>query len=200
MQKEKTKRALLLLAHPDPESFNYTIAQKVTEILEGDGWSLERVDLYQSGFLPVLSLDEIRSWQESQLNLEIESEQRRIERSDLILLVSPLWWGHFPAILKGYLDRVLTRGFAFEREGGRLFGELRDKKVLNIQTVGNLAESAQEAEALEETARHYENSLFAPCGLKGKTLLLDGIPSLGDVHYQKTLILIEKELLSLIQS
>ncbi|EJS89871.1 hypothetical protein AAUPMC_09371, partial [Pasteurella multocida subsp. multocida str. Anand1_cattle] len=71
---------------------------------------------------------------------EVKFEHQLIEQANLITLVYPLWWMGFPAILKGYLDRVLSYGFAYKTENEQSVGLLGGKKMQHFITIGNNVE------------------------------------------------------------
>jgi len=105
-------RISVILAHPGDSSFNHAIAQTAVEQLEGNGHTVLFHDLYKEGFDPLLLSEEIP--QDAQLPLEIADHCREIAAADGIILIHPNWWGQPPAILKGWVDRVIRPGIAYE--------------------------------------------------------------------------------------
>ena len=107
-------RCLLVYCHPVPESFCAALRDAAAETLRARGWELRLVDLYADGFQPVLSPEERRFYDQGapadpQLQPYIES----LRWADAILFVYPTWWYGLPAMLKGWLDRVLLPEVAF---------------------------------------------------------------------------------------
>ncbi|MBN2085317.1 MAG: NAD(P)H-dependent oxidoreductase [Anaerolineales bacterium] len=102
----------LILAHPDPGSFNHAIAAAAAQELARLGHVVLFHDLYAEGFDPVLPAGEIPA--DSPLPESVRAHGREIARSDGIVIVHPDWWGQPPAILKGWVDRVLRPGVAYE--------------------------------------------------------------------------------------
>jgi NAD(P)H dehydrogenase (quinone) len=121
--------ALVVLAHPEPTSFAAALAHTSVAALEGSGWDASLLDLYREGFDPVLSE---RDFTERAIPARLQpmDEQlhaadghtfaadlaRHVElftASDLLVLVSPMWWFSIPAMLKGWIDRVFANGVAY---------------------------------------------------------------------------------------
>ena len=92
-------------------------------------------------------------------------EQNLIKAADLITLVYPLWWMGFPAILKGYLDRVLSYGFAYQTENGCSVGLLSDKKMQHFITMGNNLERYQSLNFDKALQTCLVDGLFNFCGI-----------------------------------
>jgi NAD(P)H dehydrogenase (quinone) len=102
----------VILAHPDPGSLNHAIAATVVQTLEANGHEAILHDLYRERFDPVLPMKELS--REAALPSEIARHCGEIAAADGIVIVHPNWWGQPPAILKGWIDRVLRPGVAYE--------------------------------------------------------------------------------------
>ncbi len=112
-------RALVLFAHPCPESFSAALHAKVVETLERRGWEVDDCDLNAEGFNPVLTETERRGYHEVGSNLPPVAEYvERLQAADALILVFPVWNFGYPAILKGFLDRVFLPGVSFRLENG----------------------------------------------------------------------------------
>jgi NAD(P)H dehydrogenase (quinone) len=131
--------ALIVVAHPDPRSRTHRVAAGLAEgILQsglsqsglsqsgrsdsGEGHSAEIADLAKEGFDPRFSAADIAAFRlEGPLPAEVRAEQARIERADALVLVYPVYWWSMPGLLKGWIDRVFTNGWAYdELPDGRL--------------------------------------------------------------------------------
>jgi NAD(P)H dehydrogenase (quinone) len=101
----------VILAHPNPDSFNAAIAAAACQETRSLGHDLRFHDLYQERFDPLVPLAELDSdaVPAGQLHLHC----REIAEAGGIVLVHPNWWGQPPAILKGWVDRVLRPGVAY---------------------------------------------------------------------------------------
>lgn len=102
---------LLLLAHPDPDSFNHAIAGTACARIEENGHRLVFHDLYLERFDPVLPSAEIPI--EAALPPGIDAHCRELADADGIVIIHPNWWGQPPALLKGWVDRVIRPGVAY---------------------------------------------------------------------------------------
>lgn len=102
----------VILAHPDKNSFNHAIADTAVEELQKHGHEVRFHDLYEEEFDPLLPPEEIAS--DSLLPGEIETHCDEIAAADGVIVVHPNWWGQPPAILKGWVDRVIRPGVAYE--------------------------------------------------------------------------------------
>ena len=109
----------VILAHPDVNSFNHAIAGAVVEILHRNGHEVAFHDLYRERFTPVLPAREIP--RDAVLPRMISRHCTEISGADGIIVVHPNWWGQPPAILKGWIDRVLRprSGLHVRRRGQR---------------------------------------------------------------------------------
>jgi putative NADPH-quinone reductase len=112
---------VLLLAHPRPDSFNHALARQVAGALESAGRRVIFHDLYREGFDPILRPEEAytsgdRASQVARVTDDPLLRQHRaeIQQADGLLVVHPNWWGKPPAILAGWLDRVLVPGVAYQ--------------------------------------------------------------------------------------
>lgn len=96
---------------------------------------------------------------------EIKFEQKLITEADLITFIYPLWWMGFPAILKGYLDRVLSYGFAYQNENNISVGLLEHKKIQQFITMGNSIEKYQQLGFDKALKSCLVDGLFNFCGI-----------------------------------
>lgn len=118
-------RIFVLLAHPATRSFNHAIVERVRSALRGH--ELVEHDLYGEQFDPVLTGTEIL--RRYSLEPAVQAHYRDLQQTDAVIIVHPDWWGQPPAILKGWLDRVLRPGIAYEFEGPE-FGRKHPRPLL----------------------------------------------------------------------
>jgi len=123
---------LIVVAHPVEKSFTLALAHAYAEELEKIGQVQQTRDLYRMGFDPLMSADELASGASG----DAAKAQDDIRAADVLTVVYPLWWLSMPAMMKGYVDRVLARGFAYESEKGNVRGLLEGKKVIMITISG----------------------------------------------------------------
>lgn len=130
-------RILLVLAHPLPESFTASVALTAREALEASGHVVDLLDLYVEDFDPRLSEAERRGYFDMPYDTSaVASIVDRLKAADGLVLVFPQWWFNFPAILKGFIDRIFVPGIAFTHDaaGGRIVPQLTNIKLLYALT------------------------------------------------------------------
>jgi len=124
-------RVLVLYAHPNPESFVAALHRTVVETLRRAGHEVDDCDLYAEGFDPVLTYEERVGYLAIPENRKpVESYVQRLERAEALVLVFPVWNFGFPAILKGFLDRVFLPGVSFKLVNGLATPNLTHLKTL----------------------------------------------------------------------
>ncbi len=123
---------LVLLGHQKAGSFCHVITKTAIEELEAAGHETIFHDLYQEGFDPILSHEEVAG--EEPLDPIVARHVEEVSAADGYLVVHPNWWGQPPAILKGWLDRVLRQGSAYEFGPQGVVGLLENRKALVITT------------------------------------------------------------------
>ncbi|MEL6521647.1 MAG: NAD(P)H-dependent oxidoreductase [Pseudomonadota bacterium] len=131
-------RALVLFAHPCAESYSAALHGQVLESLRGRGWEVDDCDLNAEGFNPVLSADERRAYHDEAADRPaLQSYIDRIRAADALVMVFPVWNFGYPAILKGFLDRVFLPGVSFRLEDGRVRPNLTHvQKLAAVTTYG----------------------------------------------------------------
>lgn len=106
---------LVVKAHPLSESLCSFLTKEIIEILESAGHSLSLEDLYSDKFEPALTEAERMSYYQRLYSKDkIASQVELLYMAEAIVLVFPTWWFSFPAILKGWFDRVWAPGIAFD--------------------------------------------------------------------------------------
>jgi NAD(P)H dehydrogenase (quinone) len=127
---------LVVFAHPNPKSFGKGILDTVVKASEEKGAAVKVRDLYELGFDPILKPSDFVAFKEGKVPEDIAAEQEIIRWADVITFIYPVWWTSLPAILKGYVDRVFSYGFAYEYIDGAPNGLLKGKKALLFSTTG----------------------------------------------------------------
>lgn len=161
-------KALVILAHPDSRSFNHAIAGAAVTALQDLGHQVVFHDLEKEGFDPVLPAREIP--EEGKLDAAIRKHCDDLATADGIVVIHPNWWGMPPAILKGWIDRVIRPGVAYcFREGdsgeGVPVGLLRAKTaiVFNTSNTPTYCEQSVFGDPLEAL---WKTCIFDLCGVK----------------------------------
>lgn len=130
-------RILLVLAHPLSESFAASVARTAREALEASGHVVDLLDLYAENFDPRLSEAERRGYFDLPYDTSaVANIVARLKAADGLILVFPQWWFNFPAILKGFFDRIFAPGVAFSHDaaGGRIVPQLTNIRLLYALT------------------------------------------------------------------
>ena len=127
----------VIVAHPNPKSFNHALAEAAVAELKALGHQVTVHDLHAEKFDPLLPAEEFP--QKAALPPEIAAQSREIAEADGIIVVHPNWWSQPPAILKGWLDRVLRPGTAYKFGAGPngegiIIGLLKAKAALVFTT------------------------------------------------------------------
>ncbi|MEQ8365940.1 MAG: NAD(P)H-dependent oxidoreductase [Roseicyclus sp.] len=131
-------RALVLFAHPCPESFSAALHETVVARLDEAGWDVDDCDLNAEGFYPVMGEAERRGYHEEPGNIgPVAGYVDRVRAADALVMVFPVWNFGYPAILKGFLDRVFLPGVSFRLENGKVRPNLTQiRKLAAVTTYG----------------------------------------------------------------
>ena len=128
---------LLVLTHPNPDSLNAATAKSIQQALEKDGHTVRFKDLYRADFDPVLDMKDFQEWGKGSVPAAVKKEQEDMTWADGLAFVHPIWWNAMPAELKGWLDRTLTKGYAWDFNEQGLDGKLAGKKAFVATTMGS---------------------------------------------------------------
>ncbi|MCU0826125.1 MAG: NAD(P)H-dependent oxidoreductase [Tabrizicola sp.] len=128
-------RALVVFAHPCEESFSAALKDVVVGRLAARGWQVDLCDLYAEGFDPVLTAEERRAYHDIPGNTApVAAHVDRLRAAEALIFVYPTWNFGFPAILKGYIDRVFLPGVSFVLKDGLVAPGLRHIRKLAVVT------------------------------------------------------------------
>ncbi len=105
------KKILIILGHPDKNSFNGAIARHYKKTAQKSGYQIESVYLGELKFDPILH----KGYKKIQkLEPDLVKMQQKISWADHLVFIFPTWWYSYPALLKGFIDRTILPGFAFK--------------------------------------------------------------------------------------
>lgn len=134
-------KCLVVIAHPLKESLCHALARTAIDALTAQGHEVHVEDLYESGFSPSLTASERRSYYGSPFDAEaIQPSIAKLLDAQAVVLVFPTWWFGFPAILKGWFDRVWAPGIAYDHASdlGPIQPRLHNlRRMLAITTLGS---------------------------------------------------------------
>ena len=159
---------LIIYAHRDQQSLNGYLKQVVVEHLTNNGHEVRVRDLYQLDFNPVLSSQDIAGQRIGKVDEDVKTEQHYITWADCITFIHPIWWTGLPAILKGYIDRVFSYGFAYRYEQGVQKGLLAGKQAIIINTHGKSQAEYSDMGMDKALSLTSDKGIYTYCGLEVK--------------------------------
>jgi len=158
----------LILAHPNEESFNHAIATQALKTLKELDHHVFFHDLYREQFDPILPFEEFD--ENAPLSEDIKRYCDELAMSEAIIIVHPNWWGQPPAILKGWIDRVIRPGMAYKfMEGDKGEGIPIGLLKAKIAIVFNTSNTPTEREINifgDPLERLWKDCVFGLCGIK----------------------------------
>ncbi len=158
----------IILAHPNPGSFNHAIADTAAETLRLNGHNVVLHDLCQEQFPPLFTAAELQI--SATLDPVIACHCQEIAGADGIIIVHPNWWGMPPAILKGWIDRVLRMEIAYrfvanDKGEGVPVGLLKAKAAIVFNTA-NTPEDREREIFGDPLECLWKKCVFALCGVR----------------------------------
>jgi putative NADPH-quinone reductase len=165
------RRAHLVWAHPRFDSLTAEVVAEVRAMLADRSFEVDELDLYRSGFDPVLQEPDEPDWENPHKSYSpiVEELAGRAQSADVIVVVFPLWWYALPAMLKGYIDRVWNHG--------RMYGDTANVKssaVLWITLAGLDRLALDKRGHIDALERQLNHGIATYCGIKtSRTLVLD---------------------------
>lgn len=161
-------KILIILAHPDENSFNHAIADTCRDRLITNGHSVIYHDLYKENFNPIIDTIEIPK--HAHIDKVVQEHCDDLIVCDGIIVIHPNWWGQPPAIMKGWIDRVIRPGIAYEFEEGdngegTPIGLLKAKIGIVFNTSNTSAERENNL-FKDPLDTIWKNCIFDFCGVK----------------------------------
>ncbi len=178
-------RVCIIYAYPSiSEGHGSRILQTVQSVLTEAGASIDLIDLYRANFNPVTSMEEHALYGKSVL-ADVAAYQARLALAEVWFFLYPVWWSTPPAILKGFIDRVFTPGFAFKFEGKVMQPLLEGKRALVIRTFGG---SALNEQLSGEVAENFmDKAVLGACGLKVSAQDIYSVESMAETAFNHAL-------------
>jgi NAD(P)H dehydrogenase (quinone) len=160
---------LIVFAHPERRSFSAALKNQAVETLRAQGHEVVVSDLYAMGWSPALgpadfeeraderyldlSREQEHAFAKSRHTDDVKREQDKVAAADLVLFHFPVWWFSMPAMLKGWVDRVFSRGFAYSTGRKYESGHFKGKKAMLCLTTGT-ASTLYEANGIDGDLLH----------------------------------------------
>ena len=136
-------KTLIIYAHPKTTGHCPTILKEVEKTLKNRNIDYELIDLYKIKYDPVLHETEHYTTGHEKVSKQNLDFQNKIKKTNKLIFIYPVWWGSMPAIMKGFLDRVFTSGFAFKFKPAPIVGGipiklLKGTKAIVFLTTGTI--------------------------------------------------------------
>ena len=157
---------LIVYAHPRAESYTRAVARAYEAGLLEAGHSSEVADLYREGFEPRFDVADYAQFQGLALPGDVQAEQARVDRADGLALVFPIWWWSFPAILKGWIDRVFSEGWAYRFDPALSRGMLRDRPTTLFGIGASRESTARRYRYADAMQTQILTGMLGYCGLR----------------------------------
>ena len=180
---------LIIYAHPNTKGHCSVVLDEIKSKIK----DYEVIDLYKIKYDPVLRDEELYSAGKKKVSKQNKTFQNKIKKAKNLIFVYPNWWNSPPAILKGFLDRVLVSGFAFSYEGKIPKGLLKGKKAAIFVTTGaptffyKLFERSIASRIVERYTMKF-------CGIKAKSFVIGNAKRLTDSQENKIKKVVKKGL------
>jgi putative NADPH-quinone reductase len=131
-------RVLVVFAHPVETSFSAALHRATVEALKAAGHEVDDCDLYAEGFNPVLSRQERLDYHDETICTKpVQTYVDRLRAAEALVFVNPVWNFGYPAILKGFFDRVFLPGVSFKLKDGKVWPHLQHiRKLAAVTTYG----------------------------------------------------------------
>lgn len=158
---------LIIYSHPNPASFNHALLEVLERTLRGKGHDVRVRDLYQLAFDPVLSGQDLKALQDgTKIASSVLTEQEHVRWADQLTFIYPIWWTRMPAITCGYIDRVFSKGFAYDYGPTGLQKLLTGKKAYLVSTFGAPLSAVESSGAMAAMNKINEQETFQFCGIE----------------------------------
>ena len=169
-------RTLIIACHHNSNSLTVSVAQQIYKKISKNKQEVKLVDLYRENFNPIFTLtDQLAHNQMMELK-DVGKYQKMIAESNRLVLVYPLWWGGYPALLKGFIDRVFSHGFAYEATGEHVVGLLTYLTVDIIFMMDNDSTKYEHNKLISSIKNINSRIIFEFCGCNyGKFLFIDNV-------------------------
>ena len=169
--------SLIVIAHPEAGSYTHAVAKQVIDGLKEDPQNtFEIADLTAENFDPRYVEADYRAFRDGTVPpADALAEQARIDRADLLILIFPVYWWSMPAILKGWIDRVFTNGWAYIDAGGEETTRLLGRLAIQTIAIGGATQHTYDKRGYTDALRtQIDQGIFSYVGARmvGSELLL----------------------------
>lgn len=161
---------LIIFSHLNPKSFTKAIVTEVAAVAKDNGHDVRMIDLYGEGFNPILGMPDVaHQFMGNEIPDDVRRYQELITWADHLTVIYPMWWGQMPAILKGFIDRVFTHGFAYRVTPTGTVGLLKGRTAQVFINTGTENTIYRESKMHEAQIRVINKAVFEYVGFKTNT-------------------------------
>lgn len=157
---------LVIICHPRRKSFTQTIGRSYAQALEALGNDVVVRDLYRLRFDPVLGESELMDAEKRFVPNAVRREQRHLAEAGAVAFFYPLWWAFMPAMMKGYIDRVLASGFAYDLKDEEMVPRLSGKQALIFTSSGADMAYLRRSKQWRSMRLLEEDNILSLCGIE----------------------------------
>ena len=184
---------LIVTAHPEPGALTHAIARRIGEAITASvaANSVTHADLMAEGFDPRFNMQDQALFRGTGATpADVAAEQARLQAADTLVLVYPLYWWSLPAVLKGWIDRVFTQGWAYQDGAdGKVQKKLQRLGVHLVGIGGAGADMIERRGYGAAMKTQIDMGIFDYCGARvlSSDLLLDADSGAAEAHLQTAL-------------
>lgn len=158
---------ILINANPNPHSLTHSFTDHIKMRAEEKGHKVVIRDLYEMNFDAILGRQDYNQFLDGVIPSDIRKEHDIISDSEMMIFLYPIWWAGPPAIMKGYIDRVILKNFAYDKHpDGTFTKRLSDKKALIVNTMGAPEEAYKENGFIDAMTKVMDNGVLDFVGLQ----------------------------------
>ncbi|WP_282246347.1 NAD(P)H-dependent oxidoreductase [Stenotrophomonas sp. PS02300] len=180
--------SVIVVAHPEPGSLTHAVSNRIGDAIlaASNGNTIEVADLAAEGFDPRFNpADNALFRQTAAPPADVAAEHARLDRADALVLVYPLYWWSFPALLKGWIDRVFTQGWAYaDGADGKVAKKLQHLQVHLVGLGGADAGMIERRGYGTAMKTQIDMGIFDYCGarVQSSTLMLESDSGTAQAH------------------
>jgi NAD(P)H dehydrogenase (quinone) len=160
-------QTLVILSHPYAKSYCHALYERVVQQLEQAGHVVDRLHLDMEDFDPVMRGQDLAVYAKGEsVDPKVAAYQARIDAAQQLVFIFPIWWEVMPALLKGFLDKVFTKGWAYEPAKVGLKGHLTNIQRAVVVTTMNTPKWAYRLLYGDAVQRALVRGTLRKCGVR----------------------------------
>lgn len=160
----------IIYTHPYVGSFNHEILNRLSNSFSKNDEEFEIIDPYLDNFNPILSEKDLAKYSQGETDDElVKRYQRKIAASDELVFIFPIWWQNLPAMLKGFLDKTMLNGFAYNEDNGWK-GLLTYIKKVTVITTSTVTKEYLEKDCGDPIENVFINRTLVDLGIEAKNV------------------------------